>query len=57
VCAGPHDTDRARELGVTNKVIGRPDDFGPFVASLCGAATQFIAGTGHLIDDGELRGI
>ena len=57
VFAGPHDTDRARELGVTNKVIGRPDDFGQFLASLCGTATQFITGTGYLIDGGELRGI
>ena len=57
VFAGPHDTERARELGVKAKIIGRPDDFGLFVTSLCGEATQFITGSGYLVDGGELRGL
>lgn len=57
IFAGPHDTDRARALGVKDKVLGRPDDFGRFVASLCGEATAFITGTGYLVDGGELKGI
>jgi 3-oxoacyl-[acyl-carrier protein] reductase len=58
VFAGPHDTDRARALGVKkDKPMGRPDDFGRFVASLCGEATAFITGTGYLVDGGELAGI
>jgi 3-oxoacyl-[acyl-carrier protein] reductase len=57
VFAGPHDTDRARQLGVKDRVMGRPDDFGQFVASLCGEATRFITGSGYLVDGGELRGI
>ena len=56
VFAGPHDTDRARALGVkADRVIGRPEDFGRFVASLCGDATGFVTGTGYLVDGGELK--
>lgn len=55
--AGPHDTDRARELGAKDRALGRPDDFGRVVATLCGQATHFITGAGHLIDGGELTGI
>jgi 3-oxoacyl-[acyl-carrier protein] reductase len=54
IFAGPHDTGRAKELGVTGKVIGRADDFGAIVTSLCGEATRFVTGTGHLIDGGEM---
>ena len=57
VFAGPHDTGRARELGVKDRVIGRPDDFGRFVASLCGEATGFVTGAGLLVDGGELTGL
>ncbi len=57
VFAGPHDTDRARELGVKNRIIGRPEDFGRFVTTLCGDATRFITGAGYLVDGGELTGI
>jgi 3-oxoacyl-[acyl-carrier protein] reductase len=56
IFAGPHDTDRARELGSTAKVMGRPDDFGTFVAALSGEATRFITGTGYVVDGGEFRG-
>lgn len=55
--AGPHDTERARELGVKNKPMGRPDHFGQFAASLCGDATAFITGSGYVLDGGELMGI
>ena len=56
--AGPHDTDRARALGVkSDRVIGLPQDFGRFAASLCGDATRFVSGAGYLIDGGELTGI
>jgi 3-oxoacyl-[acyl-carrier protein] reductase len=57
VFAGPHDTDRARALGVTKKAIGRPEDFGRLVASLCSDATAFITGAGYLVDGGELTGL
>jgi 3-oxoacyl-[acyl-carrier protein] reductase len=58
VFAGPHDTDRARELGVAkDRVIGRPDDFGRFVASLCSESTRFVTGAGYLMDGGELGGL
>ncbi len=57
VFAGPHDTERARALGVKDRVIGRPDDFGRFVASLCGETTGFVTGAGYLVDGGELTGI
>jgi 3-oxoacyl-[acyl-carrier protein] reductase len=57
VFAGPHDTGRARELGVKDRVIGRPHDFGRFVTSLCGEATGFSTGAGYLVDGGELTGI
>ncbi len=57
VFAGPHDTDRARELGVKDRVMGRPDDFGGFVTSLCGESTRFITGAGYLVDGGELAGV
>ncbi|MGD9945025.1 MAG: SDR family NAD(P)-dependent oxidoreductase [Burkholderiaceae bacterium] len=55
--AGPHDTARARELGVKNKPMGRAEDFGRFAASLCGDATAFITGSGYLLDGGELQGV
>lgn len=55
--AGPHQTGRALELGVRDRVIGRPDDFGRFVTSLCGDTTGYITGAGFLVDGGELTGI
>ena len=57
VFAGPHDTARARQLGVKDRVIGRPDDFGRFVTSMCGDATRFITGAGWFVDGGELTAI
>jgi len=57
VFAGPHDTARARELGVKDRVVGRADDFGRFVTSLCGDATRFVTGSGWLVDGGELTGV
>lgn len=57
VFAGPHATGRALELGVKDRVIGRPEDFGRFVTSLCGEATRYVTGTGFLVDGGELTGI
>jgi 3-oxoacyl-[acyl-carrier protein] reductase len=55
--AGPHDTDRARQLGVKNRPMGRPEHFGAIVASLCGQHTSFVTGTGQMIDGGEFGGI
>jgi 3-oxoacyl-[acyl-carrier protein] reductase len=53
--AGPHDTDRARALGVgADRAMGKPDDFGQLVAALAGNATGFVTGSGYLIDGGEL---
>lgn len=57
IFAGPHETERAAQLGVKDRVIGQPDDFGKFAASLCGDATKFITGAGFLVDGGELTGI
>jgi 3-oxoacyl-[acyl-carrier protein] reductase len=57
VFAGPHATDRVRELGASPKAMGRPEDFGAIVAALCGDATRFITGTGYVIDGGEFRGL
>lgn len=57
VFAGPHDTARARDLGVKGRVVGRPEDFGRFVTSLCGDATRFVTGSGWLVDGGELTGV
>jgi 3-oxoacyl-[acyl-carrier protein] reductase len=37
--------------------MGRPEDFGAIVATMCGEATRFVTGTGYLIDGGELRGL
>lgn len=56
--AGPHDTARAKALGVkSDRVIGRADDFGRLVVALCSDATRFVTGTGMLVDGGELTGI
>ena len=57
IFAGPHQTSRAVELGVKDRVIGRPDHFGQFVTSLCGTATSYVTGAGFLVDGGELTGI
>jgi 3-oxoacyl-[acyl-carrier protein] reductase len=57
VFAGPHATDRVRELGASPKAMGRPEDFGAIVASLCGEATKFVTGSGYLIDGGEFKGL
>ena len=55
--AGPHNTERAAALGIKDKVLGEPGDFGAFAASLCGESTRFITGTGFTLDGGELTGI
>ena len=57
VLAGPHKTERAAALGIKDKVIGEPEDFGKFVASMCAESTRFITGTGFTLDGGELAGI
>jgi len=57
VFAGPHETGRALELGVKDRAIGKPQDFGHFVTALCGESTNYITGTGFLVDGGELTGI
>jgi 3-oxoacyl-[acyl-carrier protein] reductase len=57
IFAGPHETERAAQLGVKDRVIGQPQDFGNFVTSLCGDATRFITGSSFIVDGGELRGI
>lgn len=55
VFPGPHDTDRAKVLGVKDKVLGKPEDFGRFVTSICGDATRFVTGAGYVMDGGELK--
>jgi 3-oxoacyl-[acyl-carrier protein] reductase len=57
VFAGPHATDRVRELGATPKAMGRPEDFGAIVAALCSDATRFVTGIGYVIDGGEFKGL
>lgn len=57
IFAGPHDTERARELGVTGRAMGNAQDFGHYLASLCAEATGFVTGTGFIVDGGELSGI
>ena len=55
--AGPHDTERARALGVKDKPMGSPAHFGALAASLCGPQTSFVTGTGTMIDGGEFGGL
>lgn len=56
--AGPHDTDRTRELGVKKtRPMGRPDDFGRVVAMLCADSTRFVTGSGLVLDGGELSAL
>ena len=57
IFAGPHDTDRARQLGATGKVLGRPEDFGALATSLCAEQARFTTGTGYLLDGGEFTGV
>lgn len=57
VFAGPHKTDRAKQLNVRAEGIGLPEDFGAFVTTMCGDATRFVTGTGHVLDGGEMRGL
>lgn len=57
IFAGPHDTERARELGVKGRAMGNPQDFGQYITSLCADATGFVTGTGFIVDGGELSGI
>ena len=42
VFAGPHKTDRAKQLNVRADGIGLPEDFGTLVATMCGDATRFM---------------
>lgn len=55
--AGPHETERARELGARKDGIGRPEDFGAVAAMLCSDATRFVTGSGYVLDGGEMRGL
>ena len=57
IFAGPHDTDRARQLGSKARVLGRPGDFGAFATTLCGEQTRFATGTGFMLDGGEFMGV
>ena len=57
IFAGPHDTDRARQLGSKAKVLGRPGDFGAFATTLCGEPARFATGTGFMLDGGEFTGV
>lgn len=54
---GPHDTARARELGVKDRDVGQPKDFGRFVTTMCADSTRFITGTSVVMDGGELTGV
>lgn len=57
IFAGPHDTERARELGVKERTMGSAHNFGQYLTSLCADATCFVTGTGFIVDGGELMGI
>ena len=55
-CPGLHDTDRARELGLTGR-MGDPDDFGKVVAFLCSDAASFVSGAALQIDGTGIAGL
>lgn len=57
VFAGPHKTDRAKQLKARTEGIGLPEDFGAMMATICGDATRFVTGTGYVLDGGEMRGL
>lgn len=56
VCPGPHDTDRARELGLTGR-MGDPDDFGRVVAFLCSDPAGYLSGTAVTVDGAGTLGL
>jgi 3-oxoacyl-[acyl-carrier protein] reductase len=53
---GPHDTDRARELGLTGP-MGDAGDFGRIAAFLCSAHTGFVSGVALQVDGAATLGL
>ena len=57
-CPGIHDTDRARETGMTARgPVGDPADFGKVVCFLCSEPAGFISGTAILVDGATTAGL
>jgi 3-oxoacyl-[acyl-carrier protein] reductase len=52
-CPGLHLTDRFRELGNTDPIVGDPGDFGKMVAFMCSAPASFLNGAAVVIDGGR----
>ena len=55
-CPGPHDTERARELGLTGR-LGDPADFGRVVAFLCSEPAGFVSGAALQVDGAGISGL
>jgi 3-oxoacyl-[acyl-carrier protein] reductase len=60
---GTHDTDRVRQLGLTDTSaipageIGRPEDFGAIAAFLCSEHVRFLTGSAVPVDGGAYAGL
>jgi 3-oxoacyl-[acyl-carrier protein] reductase len=60
---GTHDTDRVRQLGLTDASaipageIGRPEDFGAIAAFLCSEHVRFLTGSAVPVDGGAYAGL
>jgi 3-oxoacyl-[acyl-carrier protein] reductase len=60
---GTHDTDRVRQLGLTDAggipagELGRPEDFGAIAAFLCSEHVRFVTGSAIPVDGGAYAGL
>jgi 3-oxoacyl-[acyl-carrier protein] reductase len=60
---GTHDTDRVRQLGLTDASgipageVGRPEDFGAIAAFLCSEHVRFLTGSAIPVDGGAYAGL
>jgi 3-oxoacyl-[acyl-carrier protein] reductase len=60
---GTHDTDRVRQLGLTDaggipaRELGRPEDFGAIAAFLCSEHVRFVTGSAIPVDGGAYAGL
>lgn len=56
VCPGPHDTERARALGLGGRK-GDPEDFGRVIAFLCSTSAAFVSGVALQVDGASTLGL